>query len=309
MKSLKLLSGFDGIWTNQEKEAEYVWDTIHKKLRQVTKFSESEIKNIFDEAESDMNRTPYENGWMNEEKISAFRGEDPFGDIYALFGYIDKTANTKSFSVYKQKLAEIKKDINNKYKSPEKFAFECFTEASRKFKESGKLAPPANAKASLEKVLDKGADVVIASNSGTEKIEHLFLKLGKSPTNEKSFKRNNVFARSNARKFVISPDYKMLPETMNIKKYYDIQLRRKFYHKVLTDEMPDFVLGNIFSIEIALPLYLRQSEPGFKNLKVIQLIKKYTPGWVKDYLSKDEFKGIAYMINDIKELPDVVNWS
>jgi len=43
MKSLKLLSGFDGIWTNQEKEAEYVWDTIHKKLRQVTKFSESEI--------------------------------------------------------------------------------------------------------------------------------------------------------------------------------------------------------------------------------------------------------------------------
>ncbi len=72
--------------------------------------------------------------------------------------------------------------------------------------------------------------------------------------------------------------------------------------------MPDYVLGDVFSLDLALPLYLRMNDPKFQKLKVIQKVQKYTPSWVKDYLSKAEFKGIAFMIDDIKELPDIISW-
>ncbi len=39
------------------------------------------------------------------------------------------------------------------------------------------------------------------------------------------------------RKFVITPDYPELPEYLNVKKYFDIPLRRISYYQLLTDEI------------------------------------------------------------------------
>ena len=310
MKSLKLITDLDGIWTNQEQEAEYIWEYIIKKLSGITSFSETDIQRILELSKSEMERQPYKFGWMNNGRITAYYCEGPFSDINAVFNYISRAGSINSFSVFKQELAEIKKAIlGKKYETPEKFAGACFTESAKKFKEAGKLAPNPGAKSTLEKILEKGVDVVIASDSGTEKIEHLCLKLGKKPSNFKSFRRSNLYARANAKRFVISPDYAELPETLHIKKYYDVSLRRKSYHNLLLEEMPDYVIGDVFSMDLALPLYLRMHDPNFSKLKIIQKIQKYTPPWVKEYLGKEEFKGKVYMIDDIKELPKIISWN
>ena len=73
--------------------------------------------------------------------------------------------------------------------------------------------------------------------------------------------------------------------------------------------MPDYVIGDVFSMDIALPVYLRMNDPQFKKLKIIQKIQKYTPAWVKEYLSKEEFKGKVFMIDDIKDLPKIISWN
>src|SRR5436853_727569 len=85
MKSLKLVSDFDGIWTDQPDEAAYVWNYIIKKLTQLTKLPESEINRIIQGSKKDMDRYPYKYGWMNHGKTAAFYHEDPFGDNNALF--------------------------------------------------------------------------------------------------------------------------------------------------------------------------------------------------------------------------------
>jgi hypothetical protein len=66
------------------------------------------------------------------------------------------------------------------------------------------------------------------------------------------------------------------------------------------------VLGDVFSLDLALPLYLRMHEKKLKKLKVIQKVQKHTPQWVKEFLSKDEFKGIAFMVDSIDELPELI---
>ncbi len=108
MKSLKLVTDFDGVWTNQLKEAEYVWHLIFKKLTQITKLPESELNRIITDSKADMDRNPYKYGWMNNGKIAAFYQEDPFGDNNALFNYISRAGSLSSFSVLSRSLAKLK---------------------------------------------------------------------------------------------------------------------------------------------------------------------------------------------------------
>lgn len=306
---MKLVSDFDGIWTDQDKEAAYVWNYIINKISDITEFTAAEANELLEGCKKEMNKTPYEYGWYNNGKIAAYYREDPFGDNNAIFNYIHRAANENSHSVFRQKLFEIKNAIiKNGYESAEKFSNVCFMDSSKEFKESGKLTPHPHAKKALDSVLKKGVNIVVASNSSTEKIEHLFLKLGKQPTNERSFKPGNVHARGNTMKFVITPDFEELPQTMNITGKYKVQLRRKSYFELLVDESPDYVIGDVFSLDIALPLYLRLKDSRFINMKVIQKVQKHTPDWVKDYLAVDEFKDIAYLIEDISELADVIKW-
>ena len=306
---MKLVSDFDGIWTDQDKEAAYVWNYIVNKISGITDFSAEEVNELLEGCKKGMDKTPWEYGWFNNGEISAYYREDPFGDNNAVFNFIHRAASESSHSVFRQKLFDIKKAIiKNGFESAEKFSNTCFMESTRLFKESGKLTPHPNAKKALESVLKKGVNIVVASNSSTEKIEHLFLKLGKQPTNERSFKPGNVHARGNSMKFVLTPDFADVTQTMSITGKYKVQLRRKSYYELLVDESPDYVIGDVFSLDIALPLYLRLKDSRFINLKVIQKVQKHTPEWVKDFLSADEFKDIVYMIDDISELADVIKW-
>ena len=65
------------------------------------------------------------------------------------------------------------------------------------------------------------------------------------------------------------------------------------------------MIGDVFSLDLALPLYLRMNDSSFGNLKVIQRVQPYTPDWVKDYLSEERFRGIAFMVKSVDEVPDL----
>lgn len=304
---MKLVSDLDGVWTDQDKESVYVSEYIINKLSEITKFRSEELKELIDGCRKEMDKTPWEYGWFYDGKISAYYHEDPFGDNNAIFNYIQRIGNRNSFSVFRQKLSDIKKAIlQNGFESTEKFSNYCFTESTKMFKEAGKLAPHRNGKEALDKVLKKGVQVVVVSNSSTQKIEHLFLKMGKQPTNERSFKPGNVHARGNAMKFILKQDFNSIPAILKTEKRYDVQLRRESYYDMLIDEAPDYVLGDVFSLDISLPLYLKLNDSRFSKLKIIQVIHKYTPDWVKDFLSQDELNGFVFMIEDISELPDVI---
>ncbi len=307
MAIVKLISDFDGVWTNQEIEAEYVWNYIVKSLADLTGDSTDVIQTMLADCKKEMDRTPYEYGWFNGGVISAYYGEDPFGDNNAIFDYIDRAASAKSFSNFKQHLHRVKDAIINKAKKTlAEFSNDCFMKSSSQFKLEGKLKPVETTGEIVKELNSKGVEIIVASNSKTEKIEHLFTKAGLTVTNQRSIKRGRLFARGDAKKFVIESSYTALPEYFEISGRYKAALRRSNYHKILLEEKPDYVIGDVFSLDLALPLYLRLNDKQFSKLKVIQKVHPHTPKWVKDFLMKDEFKGIAFMVDSIDELPGLL---
>jgi phosphoglycolate phosphatase-like HAD superfamily hydrolase len=307
MAIVKLISDFDGVWTNQEIEAEYVWNYIVKSLSDLTGDSADAIESLLAESKKDMNRAPWDYGWFNGGVISAYYQEDPFGDNNAIFDYINRSASTKTFSNFKQNLHKVKEAIINKAKRTlAEYSNDCFIKSSSQFKLEGKLKPVDSAGRIVKELNSNGVEIIVASNSKTEKIEHLFTKAGHTVTNERSIKRGRLYARGDAKKFVIDGAYTALPEFFEITNRYKVSLRRSNYHKILIEEKPDYVIGDVFSLDLALPLYLRLNDKQFHNLKVIQKVHPHTPKWVKDFLGKDEFKGIAFMVDSIDELPGLL---
>lgn len=307
MSAFKLISDFDGVWTNQEDEASFVREHIVKQISLVSSFHVQKVIELISGCRKEMNRTPYEWGWMNNGSMACYYNEDPFGDNNAILDFIDRSASEKSFSIFKQELYVIKKSIlSNGFASLDAFSNKCFFDSTKKFKELGKLTPGKNIKKIVGELIKQGIETVVASNSKTEKIEYLFIKAGVPVSNEKSIKRSDVHARGESMKFVIDNDYDSLPEFLEVTKRFKPNLRRKNYFKVLSEEKPDFVIGDVFSLDLALPLYLRLKNKNFSKLKVIQKVHKHTPGWVKDFLSGYVDEGIAGIIDEVDELPDAI---
>jgi hypothetical protein len=302
MGKIKLVSDFDGIWTNQELEADYVWNYIINKISQLTKLSIKEADLFLNEVKAEMDAEPYKYGWFNNGKIACYYREDPFGDNNAIFDYFGKIYNKSNNSPLAEKIIKIGKNIlDGGYSSFDIFSNNCFFESTGKFKEEGRLLPHHSARKVLDELFNNNVQVVVASNSKTTKIEYLFSLMGIDIED-----KNKFYARGNSMKFVIENEFSVVPEILKIDSDYNVNLRRQAYYNVLYEEMPDYVIGDVFSLDLSLPLYLRINDSRFKNLKVIQKVQKHTPDWVKNFLSKNEFKGIAYMIDDIEEIRKVI---
>ena len=102
MSIIKLLSDFDGVWTDQDSEAVYVRNYIIKRISGLSGFPVKEVDDIIRECKHDMDKTPNYYGWVNNGQMACYYQEDPFGDNNAIFDYIDKNASKASYSKYKQ---------------------------------------------------------------------------------------------------------------------------------------------------------------------------------------------------------------
>jgi phosphoglycolate phosphatase-like HAD superfamily hydrolase len=307
MAIVKLVSDFDGVWTNQEIEADYVWKFVLNRLFEYTGDKTDVIEKLLHECKKDMDKSPWEYGWFWEGTVSCYYQEDPFSDNNAIFNYIERAATTTTASQFKQAIYKLRQAVKEKGKMTlAELSQDCFMKATSQFKLEGKLKPVATAGNIITELTSRGVEIIVVSNSSTEKIEHLFRKAGHTVTNEKSIVRGRLFARGDAKKFVIDNSYTALPEKFEITDRFKISLRRANYHKILMEERPDYVIGDVFSLDLALPLYLRLNDKQFGNLKVIQKVQPHTPKWVKDYLGSRELKGIAYMVNSIDELPGIL---
>jgi hypothetical protein len=304
MGKIKLVSDFDGIWTDQDKEAVYVKDFIISRLSEILETSKENAEKIFRSVKEEMNKEPHQHGWKNNNNIACYYQEDPFGDNNAIFEFIDRKFGELKFGNDMQEFR--RKILDTGFETLEKFSNDCFFASTGKFKEEGMLSYAEKAKETADKLFDMGVDIIVASNSKTTKIEYLFDKMGIKPGREVSNGRGIFRARGNSMKFVLENDFTRLPEYFEINKNYKVPLRRQYYFCVLLDEMPDYVIGDVFSLDIALPLWLRMNDERFSNLKVIQKVQPHTPEWVQEFLGRKEFEGITFMVKDISEVPEIM---
>ena len=64
-----------------------------------------------------------------------------------------------------------------------------------------------------------------------------------------------------------------------------IDVARPHYEAVLREERPDAIVGDVYSLDIALPLALKRREPGWRNVRLFWLAQPYAPDRVRRALA------------------------
>ncbi|MEO8447407.1 MAG: hypothetical protein ABI528_07925, partial [bacterium] len=294
---MKLISDFDGIWTEQGDEAGFVWNYIIDAITDLSGYQRKGTELFLQQCKMEMNKSPEKYGWFIGDNAACFYTEDPYGDNNAVFNYINNV-NTDGLSFeFAEQIILIRASIIKKYRSLADFSQECFMLSTGYYKSLGKLEPVSNANAIVREINSFGTDIVVVSNSTTDKIKYLFSRASVEVSSDPLSQRKKVHARGDAKKYMVYNSDTTIEKSYKINDKIEVPLRRSNYHQILIEEKPDFVIGDVFSLDIALPLYLRMNDKKFSELKVIQRVQTYTPDWVRDHLSKAEFKDIAFMVN------------
>lgn len=270
---MKLLSDFDGVWTNPAAEAraqgEYLDSTLIEWAATAERAATAEW---LARARAATLAEPTRYGWAPGGRISAFADEDPFSPHSALLHYLhlhqadDARAAALCAAIEAHGFAGL-----------EAFGGEAHAKGvQRAVAARGPGILPAAADAG-RRLLARGVEIVVVSNSGTDKLAAWFDHAGVPQRVHPERAKGALRLRGSARKFVLEgPEREpvMLGATR-------VDVARPFYDAILRDERPDAVVGDVFSLDLALPLALRRREPEFAALRLLWIIHDYTPEWLR----------------------------
>jgi len=270
---MKLLSDFDGVWTSPEAEAGAQGEYMEQVLLSWTPGEDREraadwLRLARDHVRSDPGRY----GWAPGGRLSAYGDEDPFAAHSALLHYLHLRAGEDA--VARDLHAAV---LANGFADLDGFGGHTHQQGvERVARERGPGILPAAAAAGRA-MLGEGIEVVVVSNSGTDKLSRWFAHAEVPATIHPEARAGALRLRGGARKFVLDPDATDMLEVGSLR----VEVARPFYAEILREERPDAVVGDVFSLDLALPLALRRREPGWSDLRLYWLLQPYTPDRVR----------------------------
>lgn len=273
---MKLLSDFDGVWTNPVEEGVAQGELVDRGLVDGLADTEAARQWIVAARESTCVE-PTRYGWQSQGRLSAFADEDPFICHSALLHYIeahrDRDAMARFFA---DNLAR------QGFPSLDAFGGHSHAQAvAQVVREHGPGILPSAA-ASGRVLLDAGIEVVVVSNSTPEKLLHWFQHAGVPCTEHPQREARSLRVRGSARKFILGPP---AHDPLRLGPHM-IDIDRPSYEAILVDERPDVIVGDVFSLDLALPLALKRSRPGWEHVRLVWLQHPYTPEWLRHVIQE-----------------------
>jgi hypothetical protein len=269
---MKLLTDFDGVWTFPHAEGLAQGEALEARLLgMMPEPRRAEVAAWLRTARAQALSEPTRYGWLQAGRLSAFADEDPFIVHSALLHYIE--ARREHDEIARSLLDAV---AASEIKSLDALGGESHAEGVRRVVESrGPGILPEAAEAG-RRMLSAGVEVVAVSNSTTEKLRKWFDHAGVPCTEHPERKAGALRIRGSARKFVLAPDLDRALELGSLR----IDLARPSYLEVLQDEKPGAIVGDVFSLDLALPLALRRTEPGWSRVRLFWILHPYTPAWL-----------------------------
>jgi len=274
---MKLLSDFDGVWTNPVAEAAAQGDVLDERLLDAVPGPDREgARAWIAQARRETLAAPERWGWAAAGRLAAFADEDPFSAHSALLHLLSERA--ASVPLAARMLAGAKAAGRG---SLEAFGTAAHLDGvARTENARGPGVLPAAAAAGRE-LLAAGVEVVIVSNSDGEKLERWFTHAGLPHAMHPESAPGGLRLRGAAGKHFLDPARSRLLELDGMR----IELERPHYEAILREEAPDAIVGDVFSLDLAVALALRRTEPSWKHVRIFWIAREYAPARMRRALA------------------------
>ncbi|HEY6194483.1 MAG TPA: hypothetical protein VI504_05515, partial [Candidatus Eisenbacteria bacterium] len=206
-------------------------------------------------------------GWTSAGRISAFADEDPFTEHGALLHYLDAQRASDPLA------ARLAAAIEAQGTTLDAFGGAAHVRGVERVEANRGPAIVPEAAAAGRALLAAGVEVVVVSNSGTEKLRRWFAHAGVPASLHPERIPGALRLRGAARKFVLAPG---APDPLEVGSLR-VDVARPDYARVLSEEAPDAVVGDVFSLDLALPLAMKRRDPAWRAVRLFWLVHPYTP--------------------------------
>ena len=250
---MRIVMDFDGVYTDPSDEGEACSKHFRDKilslqLKQVGLDTLEKVESWLGELRVRQAKEPYLYGWRSEGRVSAFTFEDPFIRNIGLADFLDHLVaqkNEKATAV----LAGLSKQ--EKIKNFGELSTWAFHQLNIKKR------PDLETKRWVEEAIRKGHEVVIVSNSASDKIEEFLSQNGY----QQEFRPQ---VRGGAQKFGLGKKPRSFTLTDSESGAVQIDTDRPYYEEALLELKPDAVIGDVFCL----------SQAVFTTVTVITLLQE-----------------------------------
>lgn len=259
---MRIVSDFDGVMTEEAAEAEAV-GRGHAALVAEALGDAALAAAVMEEMRAEVRRAPERHGWFSGGEIACYADEDPYC-----------FHNAVAYALYAAAPADVITRLHTSgLASAEDFCIRAWGEAEGGFRAANPSHVTQEALGALSTLAAAGADVVIVSNSANERVKALLEGAGLN-----RFGQAKPRVRSGARKFFLGTEPGAVPAERDLGGRR-ILLRRPHFFEILREEAPDVVIGDVLSMDLALPLAMRDA--GLLEETTLVLTRHaWTPAWV-----------------------------
>jgi phosphoglycolate phosphatase-like HAD superfamily hydrolase len=250
---MKILSDFDGVFTDPAAEAAEVGERLLEIVGD---------RAVVDRLRAEVRARPAEHGWISKGILACYADEDPY-----VFH------NAVAAALYSRGPREtVERLLAMGLSSHEKLSMKAFEEGTRRFRDRNASHVSPEALDSVRSLVAQGHRIVIVSNSSTDRIVGLLAGAGYPPDGA------GLSVRGEALKFVVGESPAQVGESAT-HGGRAIRLRRPHYYEILQKERPDALIGDVLSLDLALPAALRDADPNHHRMRVLLRRQTHTPPW------------------------------
>jgi len=274
---MRLLSDFDGVWTHPREEAIAQGVVLDGRLVEwLPPAQQAAARALLARVRAEVRAHPDQYGWAPGGRLSAFGDEDPFAEHSALLHWLHRHAAGEPLAA--AMAAAVRE---HGHESLESFGGWCHKEGVTQVESArGPAILPAAAEAGRA-LLGAGIEIVLVSNSGTDKLVRWFSHAAVPNTVHPERPAGSLWLRGGARKFVLDPAASEVLQLGSLA----IESKRPFYEEILREEMPQAVVGDVFSLDLALPLMLKRREPAWRDVRLFWLARDYASAMMRSALT------------------------
>jgi hypothetical protein len=287
-RRFKILSDFDGVWTDQGPEAAVLVRGCIAALAEIAGIPVDEAAAEVEALRQQMAAAPHEHGWAPDGRICAYVDEDPLVESSALCHMIDRSVGAPARR-YREAV------LGGGFESLAAFAQHVYVSSTGAFRRDHPPCIVADARDIVAELEAMDVEVVVVSNSEAEKIVAWF---GAAGVDASEHEGHGLRVRGAAAKWFIG-DSDAAIDVAGRRIYVD----RPRYRAAIEAEQADLVIGDVFSLDLALPHVMRTHGMAAAPRSLVLRHHRHTPSWVLDTAGGG---AIDRFVAGLAELPAIV---